>query len=224
MNMSSDEDAITSCQRGDIEGLAALIRRHQADALRLAYLLTGDRYLAEDIVQESFLHAYAAMPRFRAGHPFRPWFHQIVTNTTRMHLRSAARRRETSITGLAGDAVQEATGWSDSARADANPAAHAERMEDRAAIGQALALLTRKQREAVALRYYFAYRDEEIAAILGCRVNTARHRVYDGLRALQQVIQSRFPWLLQESASAPYGQHSALTTTAKEQDINETVR
>ena len=222
--MSSDEDAITQCQRGEIEGLTTLIRRHQADALRLAYLLTGDRYLAEDIVQDSFLQAYRAISRFRADQPFRPWFHQIVTNTTRMRLRSAARRRETSITALQGAEERGTARVTASVNADANPVAHAERMEDRAAIGQALAMLTQKQREAVALRYYFAYRDEEIAAILGCRVNTARHRVYDGLRALQQVIRARFPWLLQESASAPDDQPRAGATTAKEQDANETVR
>lgn len=122
--MSSDEDAITRCQRGDIEGLAELIRRHQADALRLAYLLTGDRYLAEDIVHDSFLYAYAAMPRFRVGRPFRPWFHQIVTNTTRKPVRSAARRRETSITRLAGDEVTGTSVLPDSENADGNPVAH----------------------------------------------------------------------------------------------------
>ncbi len=222
--MSNDEDAITRCQRGEIEGLATLIRQHQTDALRLAYLLTGDRYLAEDIVQESFLAAYRAIARFRPGSPFRPWFHQIVTNTARMSLRSAARRRETSITALEGAETRAASALPESARADANPVAHAERMEDRAAIGQALAQLTPKQREAVALRYYLAYSDEEIATILGCRVNTARHRVYDGLRAFQQVIRARFPWLLQESASAPHSLPNTLTATAKEQDANETVR
>ncbi|HEX5572865.1 MAG TPA: RNA polymerase sigma factor [Ktedonobacterales bacterium] len=198
--MTDDEDAIRRCQQGDIEGLTALIRRYQADALRLAYLLAGDRYLAEDIVQDSFLQAYRAMPRFDRGRPFQPWFHQIVTNTTRMRLRSAARRREVSIASLPHD--DEGGAPLNGALTEVNPATYAERREDRAAIGQALAALTEKQREAVALRYYFAYTDQEIAAILGCRVNTARHRIYDGLRALEQVIRSRFPSLLRESASA----------------------
>lgn len=200
-----DTDAIVRCQRSDFEGLAVLIRRHEASALRLAYLLTGDRFLAEDIVQDSFLQAYHALPRFQTGRPFLPWFQQIVTNTTRMRLRSLRRRREVSLSQIAGEEEGDgrkeplASPLSASARdAAANPAARAERMEDRAAIGQALAALTEKQREAVALRYYFAYSDQEIAEILGCPVNTARHRVYDGLHALERVIRQRFPWLLGE--------------------------
>jgi RNA polymerase sigma-70 factor, ECF subfamily len=215
-----DTDAIARCQHGDIEGLAVLIRRYEASALRLAYLLTGDRFLAEDIVQDSFLQAYRALPRFQAGRPFLPWFQRIVTNTTRMRLRSARRRREVSLTLLASDedgARKEPLAAPHPLAASAgdaasNPASLAERMEDRAAIGQALAELTRKQREAVALRYYFAYSDQEIATILDCPVNTARHRVYDGLHALERVIRQRFPWLLSERGSVPDAQPGAPPT------------
>ncbi|HZC07851.1 MAG TPA: RNA polymerase sigma factor [Ktedonobacterales bacterium] len=231
MNVTDDEDAIKRCQHGDIEGLTTLIQRYEAGALRLAFLLTGDRYLAEDIVQDSFLQAYGAMPRFRLGYPFQPWFHQIVTNTTRMRLRSASRRHEISIARLLHDEAQSASMLA-GAHAEMNPVAHAESMEDRAAIGQALGMLTEKQREAVALRYYFAYSDEEIATILGCRVNTARHRVYDGLHALEQLIRKRFPWLLQESAREPItpnradGSHDdsgILSSSAKERVKDETL-
>lgn len=212
VNETDDATAIARCQRGDVEGLAALIRRYEASALRLAYLLTGDRFLAEDIAQDSFLQAYHALPRFQAGHPFLPWFQQIVTNTARMRLRSARRRREVSLTSLASDedGMRKdplAASLEVEAKGDGvNPVERAERMEDRAAIGQALAELTEKQREAVALRYYFAYSDQEIATILGCPVNTARHRVYDGLRALERVIRQRFPWLLSEQ-DAPLSAH-----------------
>jgi RNA polymerase sigma-70 factor, ECF subfamily len=205
-----DTDAIARCRRGDFEGLAALIRRYEASALRLAYLLTGDRFLAEDIVQDSFLQAYHALPRFQTGRSFLPWFQRIVANTTRMRLRSLRRRREVSLSQLAGG--EESDGRKEPlaaprplAAGDAatNPAARAEQSDDRAAIGQALAMLTEKQREAVALRYYFAYSDQEIAEILGCPVNTARHRVYDGLHALERVIRQRFPWLLGERGDGP---------------------
>jgi RNA polymerase sigma-70 factor (ECF subfamily) len=216
VNVSNDEDAILCCQRGDIEGLATLIRRYQADALRLAYLLCGDRYLAEDITQDSFIQAYHTMSRFQPGRPFRPWFHQIVTNTARMRLRSASRRRETSMAALLSDETRSAGGLPDGSRDESNPATRAERMEDRTAIGRALALLTPKQREALALRYYLDYRDDEIAAILGCGVNTARHRVYDGLGALERVLRQRFPWLLQDIASDPAIRPDTTTTTAKE--------
>jgi RNA polymerase sigma-70 factor, ECF subfamily len=217
-----DPEAIARCQRGDVEGLAALIRRYEASALRLAWLLTGDRDLAEDITQDSFIQAWQAMARFEKGRPFLPWLQRIVTNTARMRLRSARRRREVSLTALtatangAGEAGEVSEGDAlrkeplgvpfsqfGAGEATADPEARSEWLEQRAAIGQALAALTDKQREAVALRYYFAYSDQEIATILGCPVNTARHRVYDGLHALEQVIRRRFKWLLDGRGRPP---------------------
>jgi RNA polymerase sigma-70 factor, ECF subfamily len=201
-----DTSAITRCQQGDVEGLTVLMRRYEASALRLAHLLTGDPFLAEDIVQDSFIQAYHALPRFQMNRPFLPWFQQIVTNTTRMRLRAMRRRREISLSEFASaeDGARKepraASGplVTSAKDAETNPATQAEQSEERAAIGLALAALTEKQREAVVLRYYFAYSDQEIAAILGCSVNAARRRIYDGLGALQRVIRQRFPWLLSE--------------------------
>jgi RNA polymerase sigma-70 factor (ECF subfamily) len=204
-----DHEAIARCLRGDIEGLAALIRRYEAHALRLAYLLTGDRFLAEDIAQDSFIQAYQALPRFDARRLFLPWFQRIVTNTARMRLRTAQRRREVSLSSLTkeeDDARKEPRADFPRLAREENgmePAARAERREERDAIGQALAALTDKQREAVALRYYLDYSDQEIATILDCAVNTARHRVYDGLHALERVIRRDYPWLLDVAGNVP---------------------
>lgn len=211
----SDRAAITACQRGDVEGLAVLVRRYERDALRLAWLLTGDRYLAEDIAQDSFIQAYQAIARFDASRPFRPWLRQIVINTARMRARSARRRREVSLAAFAGGDVDAMRKEPHGApvesvtEAAANPVVRAEWREEQAAIGQALAALTPKQREAVVLRYYAASSDEEIATILGCPVNTARHRIYNGLRALEHVIRQRFAWSLDEQVDAASGRNDA---------------
>jgi RNA polymerase sigma-70 factor (ECF subfamily) len=197
-----DDDSTAIAQRlsGDVEGLATLIRRYEADALRLAYLLTGDRFLAEDIAQDSFIQADRALARFDTRRPFLPWFQRIVTNTARMRLRSAQRRREVSLTTLTDeeDSVRKKPlAVPVESEEPMEPAMRAERMEERAAIGAALSELTGKQREAVALRYYLAYSDQEIATILDCSMNTARHRIYDGLHALERVIRQRYPWLIE---------------------------
>ena len=94
---AEDNDAIRRCQRGDISGLEMLIARYQVAATRLAYLLTGDRPLAEDLVQESFLKAYHAIGKFRPEQPFASWLHRIVTNAARQHYQSAQMRHEVSL-------------------------------------------------------------------------------------------------------------------------------
>jgi RNA polymerase sigma factor (sigma-70 family) len=192
----AEVDAIRRCQRGDIAGLGPLVVCYQVPALRLAFLLTGDRDLADDIVQDSFLLAYRGIGRFRLGEPFAPWFYRIVTNTARQQRRYARRRREVSLDTLALEdaAEQQLGGSADPTRAD--PAEHAEWAEARTALLNVLAMLPHKQREAVVLRYYFGYPDQRIASILGCRLGTVQQRLHAGRASLQQAIRNRYPWLL----------------------------
>lgn len=199
VQFDDDGEAIRRCQRGDIGGLETLMARYQVPALRLAYLLLGDRTTAEDVVQDSFLLAYQGMARFRAGGAFSPWFYRIVTNTARQQRRRATTRREISVERLPGGDA----GSPPFARAaepsdrdpQVDPALQAERLEEREEVLRALAEFTRKQREAIVLRYYVGCSDRELAAILGCREGTARQRLHGGLAALRQIIARRYAWL-----------------------------
>lgn len=197
-----ETDAIRRCQQGDIASLGALVARYQVPAVRLAYLLTGDHALADDVAQESFLLAYRGIKRFRLGEPFAPWFFRIVTNTARQQLRSTRRRREISLDALTPDDSAERRLGSLGAMPDAahtsraDPAEQAERMEAGAALLALLDSLPHKQREAVALRYYLGYTDQQIARILGCRLGTVQQRLHAGRASLQQAVRRRSPWLL----------------------------
>src|SRR6267142_6357612 len=73
---------------------AALLAQHRNDIYRLALRLVGNRADAEDIVQESLLHAWRSISSFNGKARIRTWLHRIATNAARMH-RRAARRRPT---------------------------------------------------------------------------------------------------------------------------------
>ena len=76
---------------GDHDAYAELVTRHAPTALRTAALLgAGDA--AEDVVQDAFVKAYAALDRFRTGAPFRPWLLRIVANEARNVHRASGRR------------------------------------------------------------------------------------------------------------------------------------
>jgi RNA polymerase sigma-70 factor (ECF subfamily) len=94
--VTSTEDAdaglIARSREGDGEAYGMLVARHQQVAFRTAYVVCGDAAEAQDAAQEAFLKAYAALPRFRAGAPFRPWLLRIVANEARNRRRSAGRR------------------------------------------------------------------------------------------------------------------------------------
>jgi RNA polymerase sigma-70 factor (ECF subfamily) len=194
-----DVDVIRRCQQGDIASLGALVARYQTQGVRLAYLLTSDHALADDIVQDSFLLAYRGIRRFRLGEPFGPWFYRIVTNRARQQLRHARSLREISLDTLSPEDADERQFY---ARADAasaregDPAQRAESAEAQAALLAALDTLPHKQREAVVLRYYIGYTDQQIASTLDCRLGTVQQRLHAGRASLQQAIRRRYPWLM----------------------------
>jgi RNA polymerase sigma-70 factor (ECF subfamily) len=75
-----EKQAITRLKHGDPNGLEALVRLYQLQALRAASLITGDCSVAEDIVQNAFLRAAERIGQFDAERPFGPWFLRIVVN------------------------------------------------------------------------------------------------------------------------------------------------
>src|SRR2546423_9163703 len=64
-----------------------LYRRHAPDAVRLAYLLTGDRALAEDLVQEAFVRMFGRFRDLRNPDAFGAYLRKTVVNLTRSHFR-----------------------------------------------------------------------------------------------------------------------------------------
>ena len=77
---------------GDDRAFADLVRRHQARALRLAFVICGSTQEAEDAVQDAFVKTYAALPRVLPHTAVLPWLMRIVANTARNRRRSAGRR------------------------------------------------------------------------------------------------------------------------------------
>jgi RNA polymerase sigma-70 factor (ECF subfamily) len=67
-----EAEAIAQLRQGDVRGLDALVRGHQVQAVRTAYLITRDRALAEDIVQAAFVRGYERIEQFDTGRPFGP--------------------------------------------------------------------------------------------------------------------------------------------------------
>jgi RNA polymerase sigma-70 factor (ECF subfamily) len=194
---AEDSVAIRRCQQGDIDALGILVARYQLSALRLAFLLTGSPTLAEDLVQEAFLAAYHALPRFNLAQPFAPWFYRIVTNSARMRHRASERHPTLSLE------AERVTGAMAELRPDpaVGPEEQLERAEVRREVGALLASLTSAQREVIVLRYYYGFSDQEIAEIVGCRVPAARQRLYGGLHALKKLLSQRSSWLLEEAPS-----------------------
>ena len=76
-----DLQAIRRLKCGDMGGLECLIARYQGKALRTAFLILHDEPMAEDVVQDVFVHFYERAECFDETRPFEPYFMRSVVNT-----------------------------------------------------------------------------------------------------------------------------------------------
>lgn len=186
-----DREAIARLQRGDIGGLEVLVRRYQVQAVRVAYLVTRDRPLAEDIVQAAFLRVYERSGQFDAGRPFGPWFLRGVVNDAA----KADARAERQVS------LEEESEGEDLTLADllADPSPGPEELLERAEVHrmvwEALDKLSPGQRAAVVLRYYLGLKQTEVAGRLNCSPGTAKRHLHAARGRLRGLLGGLFPGL-----------------------------
>jgi len=168
-------------RRGDAAAYEDLVRAHQHIAFRTACLITGSAADAQEAAQDGFVKAWSALPRFRAGAPFRPWLLAIVANEARQCRRAAGRRE-----GWTARAIAE-HGQTDAAVAPSAEVAVLDH-ERRDALLAALAELDERDREVLALRYLLDLPEREIAAVLDCRPGTVKSRLSRALARLREEL------------------------------------
>jgi RNA polymerase sigma factor (sigma-70 family) len=179
---------------GDTDAYAHLVHRHAPMAVRTAALL-GAGADAEDVVQEAFVKAYAALGGLRPGAPFRPWFLRIVANQTRNLHRSAGRR-----------SARERHAWQRSERlllaASGDPADALLATERQTRLVHGLAQLSATHREVVTCRYLLDLDEAETAEVLGWPRGTVKSRLHRALRRLQASL-GDVPDTTRDGADAP---------------------
>ena len=135
--------------------------------------LSGNRDLADDLVQETLMKAWAARKRFQAGTNMRAWTFIILRNLFLSQMRRARFRGE----------------WDEQS---ANKLLAAPASQDRhielADMQRALLHLPQPQREALILVGAGGFAYEEAAEICGCAVGTIKSRVARGRAALEQLL------------------------------------
>lgn len=88
----SDQQIIARVEAGDVELYAHIVRRHQAAVFKIAVGVLGNRAIASDITQTTFIHAFDHLNRFRLETEFKPWLHTIARNLVRDELRRRERQ------------------------------------------------------------------------------------------------------------------------------------
>lgn len=90
----SNSELVKKSQLGDKAAFEQLVIRHQELVFSLAYKLTGNREMANDVAQESFIRAWKAIEKFRGDSTFSTWIYRITVNTA-WTLRKKAKKHNT---------------------------------------------------------------------------------------------------------------------------------
>lgn len=162
-----EHQAIQRLKQGDISGLEVLVMRYQVKAVRAAYLITRDLALAEDVVQDCFLHAYHAMRKFDASRPFEPWFMRSVVNAAVKVTQRSARQLQV------GDEAEESV-LAELAQRVESVEAQVESIEVQRQIWDAMQKLSPRQRAVIVQRYFLEMSEKEMAEASGAAAGTIK--------------------------------------------------
>jgi RNA polymerase sigma-70 factor, ECF subfamily len=170
-----DESAVVDHARaGDGAAFAELVARYAPMVLSLALASTGSRLDAEDVVQDTFLVAWVALPRFRGDAAFSTWLYGLARSRCADRARRAAVRPRLARYG----------GGQEEEPSSPDP----ERRKTALAILRAAARLPLAQRQAVLLRDVQGFSYEEVASIQDVSVGTVRSRIAAARRRIADEV------------------------------------
>ena len=167
--LSSGVDRVSIDETGRLGGLYL---RHADAAVRLAYLLTRDHALAEDLAQEAFVRLAGRLVHLRDPDAFEAYLRRTIVNLSNSHFRRTKVERA-YLARARGEALARTVPRDDPS------------FEEGEALWRALGTLSAKQRAAIVLRYYEDLSERQVAEILNCRPGTVKSLVSRGLETLR---------------------------------------
>jgi len=180
--MNAMETEATSIARGlrrrDPELLDRLIEQYQHRLLRYLIHLSGNRELAQDLFQETWIRVLERGHQYDGKHEFSTWLYAVARNLTIDYLR---RKSPLSLDGLMENEEQTPFEPADTRPSALDISAQREQTER---VSAALGGIPAEYREAIVLRFQDELPLEEIAAVTGAPLGTVKSRLYRGLDML----------------------------------------
>lgn len=166
-----DDEVMAEAARGAPWARRELVRRYRGEVYRFLTRLTRDPVQAEDLLQDTFVAALAAVGSWRGEGPVRGWLYAIARHRLLMAQRGPRRvgGDEAPLLQLGLEA-----GWG----APMDPEALTARLEAQAVLERALATLDEEARAVVTLRDLEGLSGEETAAALGLSVAAMKSRLH----------------------------------------------
>ena len=177
--MESEASAIArGLHRRDPDLLDRLIEQYQHRLFRYLVYLSGNRELAEDLFQETWIRVLERGHQYDGEHEFSTWLYAVARNLTIDYMR---KKSPLSLDGLMEDEEHAPL-----EPADPRPMAWevVQQREQAERISAALVSIPAEYRETVVLRFQEGLTLDEIATVTGARLGTVKSRLYRGLNML----------------------------------------
>jgi len=180
----TDEELVARSMGGDVDSFNQLILRWERPIYALAYRVIGREEDARDVVQETFLRAFRALPGFKGQAKFSSWLYRIALNLCRDWIRR--QRRAPVMQAPEGVELVDLA-------SERGPVESIEdlvsRRELSEVVAEAMRLLPDEQRTAIVLKEYHGMTFQEIADLQGCPLSTVKTRLYQGLSVLRRHLE-----------------------------------
>ena len=179
----TDEQVFEAFRADDPDAYRELIERHHDDLLRFLTRMLGDRTLAEDIFQETFLQIHISASTFDTSRRFRPWLFTIAANKARDSLRKKNRRKTAELSAPIRKSESGAS-FIDLLEVDVPPPDEAMDLQERdEQVQHALDQLAPPLREVLLLAYFQRMSYAQIAEDLGIPLGTVKSRMHSAVAA-----------------------------------------
>ena len=183
-NVMESEPSIIArgLRRRDPELLDRLIEQYQHRLLRYLIHLSGNRELAEDLFQETWIRVLERGHQYDGKHEFSTWLYAVARNLTLDYLRKKS--------PLSLDGLMEDEDRAPMEPADTRPAAWevVQQHQQAEKINAALTAIPAEYRETVVLRFQEGMALDEIATVTGTKLGTVKSRLYRGLNLLMEQL------------------------------------
>jgi len=178
----ADLELVKRVQQGDKKAFDLLVAKYQRKISRLLSRMLREQSEVEDVMQETFIKAYRALPQFRGESAFYTWLYRIAINTARNWMTAQGRRPSSPNPNQNEDG--ETFDDVDSLTDNNTPESVYVSQEIAATVNATIEQLPEELRTAIVLREIEGLSYEEIAQAMDCPIGTVRSRIFRAREAI----------------------------------------
>jgi RNA polymerase sigma-70 factor, ECF subfamily len=189
--------------QGDRRAFDEIVHRYEREIYNYLHKYLGDRHLAEDAFQATFLQLHRKCRQFEPGRALRPWLYRIAANQANDLLRRNRRHKALSL-DVAARSDDESDGQSPLRNClrddrDADPIDRLESAEDCGRVAAAVNQLPKWLKQPIMLVVYQGLKYSAAAEIIGIPLGTLKSRLYEAIRRVGRLAEQ--PAARRESAA-----------------------